>query len=151
MRRRPQITTSTDTLFPYTSRFRSASGNGCVIDAQTARLHRAERAILTQRDLGQIVIRTNTAYDDIRLLRRLRRTDGCFAAMFLHPCPGLRHRAIENRDVVPRPDKMPRHGCAHYSKADICDFCHQDGRSEEHTSELTSLIRISYAVFCLKQ
>src|SRR3546814_15646135 len=80
-----------------------ASGNGCVIDEQTARLHRAERAILTQRDRGQIVIRTNTAYDDIRLLRRLRRTDGCFAAMFLHPCPGLRHRAIENRDVVPRP------------------------------------------------
>src|SRR3546814_3925791 len=25
------------------------------------------------------------------------------------------------------------------------------GRSEEHTSELQSLIRISYAVFCLKQ
>src|SRR3546814_15067221 len=57
-----------------------ASGNGCVIDEQTARLHRAERAILTQRDRGQIVIRTNTAYDDIRLLRRLRRPDGCFAA-----------------------------------------------------------------------
>src|SRR3546814_4663148 len=26
-----------------------------------------------------------------------------------------------------------------------------DGRSEEHTSELQSLMRISYAVFCLKQ
>src|SRR3546814_7804329 len=26
----------------------------------------------------------------------------------------------------------------------------QDGRSEEHTSELQSLMRISYAVFCLK-
>src|SRR3546814_3483694 len=26
-----------------------------------------------------------------------------------------------------------------------------DGRSEEHTSELQSLLRISYAVFCLKQ
>src|SRR3546814_9190650 len=27
----------------------------------------------------------------------------------------------------------------------------QDGRSEEHTSELQSLMRISYAVFCLKK
>src|SRR3546814_4102015 len=26
----------------------------------------------------------------------------------------------------------------------------RDGRSEEHTSELQSLMRISYAVFCLK-
>src|SRR3546814_1658582 len=28
---------------------------------------------------------------------------------------------------------------------------HQVGRSEEHTSELQSLMRISYAVFCLKK
>src|SRR3546814_2027525 len=27
----------------------------------------------------------------------------------------------------------------------------KEGRSEEHTSELQSLMRISYAVFCLKQ
>src|SRR3546814_3232077 len=31
--------------------------------------------------------------------------------------------------------------------AQICG----DGRSEEHTSELQSLMRISYAVFCLKK
>src|SRR3546814_2932177 len=29
--------------------------------------------------------------------------------------------------------------------------CPQRGRSEEHTSELQSLMRISYAVFCLKK
>src|SRR3546814_9522473 len=28
---------------------------------------------------------------------------------------------------------------------------HYNGRSEEHTSELQSLMRISYAVFCLKK
>src|SRR3546814_9593501 len=28
---------------------------------------------------------------------------------------------------------------------------HRQGRSEEHTSELQSLMRISYAVFCLKK
>src|SRR3546814_10433372 len=30
-------------------------------------------------------------------------------------------------------------------------FAVQDNRSEEHTSELQSLMRISYAVFCLKK
>src|SRR3546814_1841253 len=29
--------------------------------------------------------------------------------------------------------------------------CYLAGRSEEHTSELQSLMRISYAVFCLKK
>src|SRR3546814_9822704 len=33
----------------------------------------------------------------------------------------------------------------------IGGFAGNDGRSEEHTSELQSLMRISYAVFCLKQ
>src|SRR3546814_5068896 len=37
---------------------------------------------------------------------------------------------------------------AHY----IYDECkNHNGRSEEHTSELQSLMRISYAVFCLKK
>src|SRR3546814_7445744 len=39
--------------------------------------------------------------------------------------------------------------------ADLPEFGHgergHDGRSEEHTSELQSLMRISYAVFCLKK
>src|SRR3546814_1032265 len=30
-------------------------------------------------------------------------------------------------------------------------LCRQERRSEEHTSELQSLMRISYAVFCLKK
>src|SRR3546814_10044835 len=33
---------------------------------------------------------------------------------------------------------------------DLVLICHSD-RSEEHTSELQSLMRISYAVFCLKK
>src|SRR3546814_12186003 len=35
----------------------------------------------------------------------------------------------------------------------LLDMCGTggDGRSEEHTSELQSLMRISYAVFCLKK
>src|SRR3546814_2319343 len=33
----------------------------------------------------------------------------------------------------------------------VLQRCAQIGRSEEHTSELPSLMRISYAVFCLKK
>src|SRR3546814_7424438 len=35
--------------------------------------------------------------------------------------------------------------------ADPSAFGHRADRSEEHTSELQSLMRISYAVFCLKK
>src|SRR3546814_7186932 len=35
--------------------------------------------------------------------------------------------------------------------ADVPACLHHLGRSEEHTSELQSLMRISYAVFCLKK
>src|SRR3546814_1714650 len=34
---------------------------------------------------------------------------------------------------------------------DIVELSHRLSRSEEHTSELQSLMRISYAVFCLTQ
>src|SRR3546814_4180649 len=33
----------------------------------------------------------------------------------------------------------------------VCDNAAGETRSEEHTSELQSLMRISYAVFCLKK
>src|SRR3546814_9709331 len=38
----------------------------------------------------------------------------------------------------------------HVEDAEVVDVVAQD-RSEEHTSELQSLMRISYAVFCLKK
>src|SRR3546814_9012763 len=36
-------------------------------------------------------------------------------------------------------------------KRDLVTFLQNSVRSEEHTSELQSLMRISYAVFCLKK
>src|SRR3546814_6908835 len=36
-------------------------------------------------------------------------------------------------------------------RADLVDWLPSGDRSEEHTSELQSLMRISYAVFCLKK
>src|SRR3546814_8884976 len=48
-----------------------------------------------------------------------------------------------------RRDRLPAHplvaGAEHVVAAGV------EGRSEEHTSELQSLMRISYAVFCLKK
>src|SRR3546814_10738546 len=87
MIRRPPRSTRTDTLFPYTTLFRSVRG--------------VRRA-------------------DPRTDRRRR-----------GPAPGrddLRHAEREG-----------------------CDRRRQRRRSEEHTSELQSLMRISYAVFCLQK
>src|SRR3546814_3161960 len=107
MIRRPPRSTSTDTLFPYTTLFRSdrpypgiATGLGIIV-------------IGWRRDRGGDRCR-RIASDDLRA-RAIRITDR----------PGL-HRA----DLLSR----------------RCGL-----RSEEHTSELQSLMRISYAVFCLKK
>src|SRR3546814_5826384 len=64
------------------------------------------------------------------------------------PPTGLKdvgHRVLTYRDLVAlerNPDVR-----APSRSIDI----HLTGRSEEHTSELQSLMRISYAVFCLKK
>src|SRR3546814_9022488 len=50
--------------------------------------------------------------------------------------------------VRPRPRACST-GCAR--KTRTWSACRKPRRSEEHTSELQSLMRISYAVFCLKK
>src|SRR3546814_4602503 len=48
--------------------------------------------------------------------------------------------------------ECPKWECALKSGGDCPSIpLHRDSRSEEHTSELQSLMRISYAVFCLKK
>src|SRR3546814_10255270 len=90
MIRRPPRSTRTDTLFPYTTLFRSRHAPG-----------RARRG---RRRAGA---------------ERRRQDDPSRRHLRLHPPP-------------------PRRGAP-------------QRRSEEHTSELQSLMRISYAVFCLKK
>src|SRR3546814_1739187 len=53
---------------------------------------------------------------------------------------------IERRAVLTVEHGMDERGCNLWRNGG-CRF----GRSEEHTSELQSLMRISYAVFCLKK
>src|SRR3546814_9800817 len=49
-----------------------------------------------------------------------------------------------------RPDPRPTATFSH-SSTSACRHTRTPSRSEEHTSELQSLMRISYAVFCLKK
>src|SRR3546814_8843213 len=105
MRRRPPRSTRTDTLFPYTTRFRSNP------DALRRRPIRPDEPP-----------------------RERRKVDDEFHD-HLGECSSYWRRR------VPRP--VLQHQC----RAEGLTLA----RSEEHTSELQSLMRISYAVFCLKK
>src|SRR3546814_10229421 len=96
---RPPRSTLTDTLFPYTTLFRSCR---------------------FKREAGNPVV-------DIPL--GVRRSGNA------HPCSPPQY-------VVGRRRPFPCHEVAKFGF---------EQRSEEHTSELKSLMRISYAVFCLKK
>src|SRR3546814_3247253 len=97
MIRRPPRSTRTDTLFPYTTLFRSAD------------------------------------------LRELLDVPPDYAVMFMQG-GGLGENAIVPMNLIGRRGNPA---------ADFVLTGHW--RSEEHTSELQSLMRISYAVFCLKK
>src|SRR3546814_4919062 len=92
MLRRPPRSTRTDTLFPYTTLFRSAARR-----------------------------------------RRCCSDSGCR----VRSTAGPRARACATRGQV--------------HDIDVLHMLEREDRSEEHTSELQSLMRISYAVFCLKK
>src|SRR3546814_5532628 len=93
MIRRPPRSTRTDTLFPYTTLFRSPSTQNSITPEQEAPNAQTHRHLLDPR----------------------------------HRC---------------RPD---------HHRTGLRVRLFGDARSEEHTSELQSLMRISYAVFCLKK
>src|SRR3546814_8211793 len=102
MIRRPPRSTRTDTLFPYTTLFRSQCAE-----------------------------------------RRLRRSEAVQELEIGDRPDAFRADQAEAGDLVP-----VSHRPAHRSGALFCPIL---DRSEEHTSELQSLMRISYAVFCLNK
>src|SRR3546814_5969691 len=91
MIRRPPRSTRTDTLFPYTTLFRSENGN-----------KEFDKDFLGIPSEGYGFSKN----------------------------PGFRFGVPKQEETL---------------------FAVEDARSEEHTSELQSLMRISYAVFCLKK
>src|SRR3546814_7585036 len=71
-----------------------------------------------------------------------------------HPIPRrLPQGSAPRRIVAERDDRFPQRravAIGHQQAAAVM-LDHFGRRSEEHTSELQSLMRISYAVFCLKK
>src|SRR3546814_6617987 len=63
------------------------------------------------------------------------------------PC----RRPFEQMAVVPMPEAAIHKDDGPVTRKNQIGFSGQILRSEEHTSELQSLMRISYAVFCLKK
>src|SRR3546814_8241596 len=104
MIRRPPRSTRTDTLFPYTTLFRSASSILPLLEYLPESLTRPR----SDQTLG--------------------------------PKNGLRLRP-RARLISRKQSESPSDGKSPVARQ----------RSEEHTSELQSLMRISYAVFCLKK
>src|SRR3546814_15316169 len=123
MFRRPPGSTRHDTLFPYTTLFRSHAG-----------AHRAGK-----RDLADI----------FALGARWLRFDDCVKEsleILLEVSfgeAGLAQTGMNDAGFLDAEFDLAALGRLHR-------FSDVWSRSEEHTSELQSLMRISYAVFCLK-
>src|SRR3546814_3902681 len=111
MIRRPPRSTRTDTLFPYTTLFRSERDAAAA--APLAAGFRPRRRQLGRR-MADIDPNSAKAKDIDVLMEQARKAGDLLKAL------------------------------SHESRLLIL-------RSEEHTSELQSLMRISYAVFCLKK
>src|SRR3546814_3188377 len=133
MIRRPPRSTRTDTLFPYTTLFRSF--------VAVLRQDDRSKGYLAGRDFG------GNRHVGALMLDRLERADR-FAELLAH----LRivHRAGERRFRNPGSIGRDEQIGARMIDA-VLDRRPTQRRSEEHTSELQSLMRISYAVFCLKK
>src|SRR3546814_7834948 len=126
---RPPRSTRTDKLFPYTTLFRSA-----VAQLHDAIAHRDIAAHLPDRHTHDSVFRGHAALA-AQFRARRRRTAG----LVVDRLPDKKRLAVA--------DHAGLHAGSVPNDAD-----HATGaRSEEHTSELQSLMRISYAVFCLKK
>src|SRR3546814_10455071 len=90
----------------------------------------------------------------IRRPPRSTRTDTLFPYTTL-----FRSAALHADDVIDADNSRKAHGGAQHLDEGAVGRAAQPGgiegrqapRSEEHTSELQSLMRISYAVFCLKK
>src|SRR3546814_6591389 len=118
MIRRPPRSTRTDTLFPYTTLFRSR--------------HRARN----RRDHDAAGFGLPPGVDDRQFL---------VADDLVIPHPRFRIDRLADAAEQPQFRQIV------LLRPFVAEFHQRANRSEEHTSELQSLMRISYAVFCLKK
>src|SRR3546814_6543126 len=123
MIRRPPRSTRTDTLFPYTTLFRSGGG---VASSQKTTL---PGPLPTPESVAQML-----EFQGLSALSRFRHD----------PSPQVKPPEPRSREMITGDPCRPA------TQKPIGEQLRRP-RSEEHTSELQSLMRISYAVFCLKK
>src|SRR3546814_6839467 len=128
MIRRPPRSTRTDTRFPYTTLFRSAEAVEGVAEQQDAHGSADTRQLLASDPVDHAHPAERGLHFDEVIAVLARHADDC----------GI----VAERMCAQRGQRCRRGLWRHHR--------HQL-RSEEHTSELQSLMRISYAVFCLKK
>src|SRR3546814_4183211 len=91
--------------------------------------------------------------EKVALITGVTGQDGAYLAEFLLDKGYIVH-GIKRRTSLFNTDRID-HLYRDRHEANVRFFLHHgdltDSRSEEHTSELQSLMRISYAVFCLKK
>src|SRR3546814_4509847 len=92
--------------------------------------------------------RTDTLSPYTTLFRSVRRLSGrpCGREYGRSVCSYGLHQNNDFAALLRRAPAQPK-----FEQAIVHTHCFGHGRSEEHTSELQSLMRISYAVFCLKK
>src|SRR3546814_10792027 len=125
MIRRPPRSTRTDTLFPYTTLFRSIFHLAAIVSGQAE----------VEFELGMKI-----NFDATReILERAKAL-------------GTKPRVVFTSSVAVFGGELPASVPDTMSPVPQSSYGAQKAmRSEEHTSELQSLMRISYAVFCLKK
>src|SRR3546814_2756234 len=122
MIRRPPKSTRTDTLFPYTTIFPSLDVDSTDLFLREIEFFERSRSFTQEFQL------LNNDADKLRWIVR---------AFYLNEKGNDEIRIIEPSRRLAIPESNTTNAFAL--------------RSEEHTSELQSLMRISYAVFCLKK
>src|SRR3546814_7548637 len=128
MIRRPPRSTRTDTLFPYTTLFRS------VLDREALQ---GEVVGVDDQPLGAAALALEAEHG----LVHPRAADG-------HPVHAQAEAAVER---VAAGRDLDHVAGLRIQQLLLQHLLVAGFRSEEHTSELQSLMRISYAVFCLKK
>src|SRR3546814_1652065 len=136
MIRRPPRSTRTDTLLPYTTLVRSRrTADALGLAGRTGRVE-------------------DRAGRDLRRLQRREATEPGIPAALAGRRQRSLAKAIGRRDFGRRVDDDSGGRFGYRGGQPLIEVSMDDhglGRSEEHTSELQSLMRISYAVFCLQK
>src|SRR3546814_6577908 len=84
--------------------------------------------------------------------RALMNRSPCGGELMLRLAAAQRDQAVDAVDLVRRASRAGQQGALDVALGRTgLDAAQLDARSEEHTSELQSLMCISYAVFCLKK